>query len=158
MHTSQSTGRPSLAQRIRAIANWLNLSTPLGLAIASSGGGILRRGPDALWVAEGYMWPFPKVGAFTVGSVVIVPRDSLDAIVARHPDLIEHERRHANQWALCLGLPFLPLYAVATAWSHWRTGTAHGANVFEIAASLSKGGYQPAPLRSLRRRHQAKRI
>lgn len=135
---------------VRAIANWLNLSTPLGIAVAVAGGATLRRGPDRLWIAEGYRWRFPKAGAFTVGSVIIVPANSLDALLARYPELIDHERGHASQWAIFLGLPFLPCYALATAWSRLRTGTNHGANPFEIAANLGKGGYQPAPKRSLR--------
>lgn len=139
----QHTRNP-LGQPVRAIANWLNLATPLGLVVARAGRARLRRGPDRLWIGEGYGWAFPKAGAFTIGSVVITPHQSLDTLVGRNPDLWEHERAHALQWALCLGLPFLPFYLLATIWSQLRTGTNHGANFFEVQAGLAKGGYRPS--------------
>lgn len=139
-----------LSHRVRALANWLNLSTPLGLAIARAGGATVHRGPDRLWLADCYRGSFPKAGAFTIGSVVVVPGCSMDDLSTRFPDLLEHEAAHARQWALCMGLPFLPFYGLAMAWSHLRTGTPHGANIFEVEANLVKGGYRSAPRRSLR--------
>ena len=52
-----------------------------------------------------------------------------------------------------LGLPFLPAYALAAAWSMWRTGDPASRNVFERRASLALGGYIERPVvRGLRRR------
>ena len=58
------------AQRIRAVANAVNLSTPLGLAVSAIGRARVRRGPRGLILAEHYVLPFPKAGAFTLGNVV----------------------------------------------------------------------------------------
>ncbi len=69
---------------------------------------------------------------------------------ASTPTLMEHEDGHAWQYAYCLGLPFLPLYAMAVAWSMVRTGDRASANHFEVQADLLKGGYRrnpPMPLR-----------
>ena len=41
----------------------------------------------------------------------------------------------------CLGLPFLPLYGLAAAWSTWRTGDPASRNPFERGAGLVRGGY-----------------
>lgn len=138
-------------QRARAIANWMNLSTPLGLVAARAGRASVRRGPHRLWIAEGYRLPFPAAGAFTIGSVVLVPRRSLSDLESHYPQILDHERTHALQWALSLGLPFLPLYCAGMAWSRLRTGTAHGANPFEVTANLAKGGYRQVPPRPLPR-------
>lgn len=129
------------AQRVRALANWVNLSTLLGLAVARAGGASLRRGAEWTWIAEGYRLGWPRVGAFTVGSVILMPDSTMEDLVRRHPRIIEHELAHARQWALCLGLPFLPLYLGAAAWSRLRTGTNHLANPFEVRAGLGEGGY-----------------
>lgn len=138
---SPRTATGSRGLRLRALANWLNLSTPLGLAVAKAGRARLRRGPDRMWLAEGYRPGFPRAGAFTIGSVLMVPGGKLDALVQEHPQIFEHELAHARQWALALGLPFLPLYLAATAWSRLRTGNFHEANIFEVRAGLAKGGY-----------------
>ncbi|WP_344843885.1 hypothetical protein [Nonomuraea dietziae] len=82
--------------RIRRIANFVNLSTPLGLLISVVGGARRTNGPDGLILAYGYRYAFPVAGAFTVGNVV----------VTKHPDgyltgrLLDHESRHATQWGL----------------------------------------------------------
>lgn len=134
------------ADHVRAVANWVNLSTPLGMLIAWTGQARLRRGPNRMWIAEQYRGSFPRAGAFTVGCVVIVPGGLLHDLTRRIPPILEHEEAHATQWAL-LGLSFLPCYGVALAWSLLRTGTSHGANVFEVRADLRKGGYPDEPLR-----------
>ena len=136
---------PTATHWVRAIGNALNLSTPLGLAIAAAGRAKLRRGPDALLVAEDYRLPVPRAGAFTVGGVVVVPHDVLDAVDARQPGTLAHEARHAWQYFWCLGLPFLPLYALASGWSWLRTGDPWSRNVFERAAGLDPGGYAEHP-------------
>ena len=63
----------------------------------------------------------------------------------RRPELLAHEERHAWQYVACLGLPFLPLYAAAMAWSQLRTGDRASRNVFERHAGLDAGGYLPRP-------------
>ena len=129
-------------RQLRAIANWVNLATPLAFVIASLGRARPRRGPCQLWIADGYRLAFPKAGAFTIGSMVIVPHGTMDELVRYNPHVLEHEEAHAKQWAICAGLPFLPLYAAATAWSKWRTGNNYAANIFEVRADLVKGGYR----------------
>lgn len=143
-----------LMTRIRNLGNWCNLSTPLGLAVAASGRARVRRGPDGLWLAEGYRLPFPVAGAFTIGSVIVTAAPSWDDLAARRPGLLDHEVHHTWQWAYSLGLPYLPLYALSMGWSWLRTGTRASANVFERAAGLERGGYRRAETRPLRERLQ----
>lgn len=135
----------SPAQRIRRAGNLVNLSTPLGLLIASIGTARRRPGPNGLTLAEGYTIPFPPAGAFTVGNVVITPRTFAE-LVARQPEVMEHEDAHAWQYFWCAGLPFLPLYALAAGWSWLRRGDTASGNVFERAAGLVRGGYREAPV------------
>lgn len=132
----------------RHVLNWLNLSTPLGLALARAGGARLRRGPRRSILADYYRWTFPTGGAFTVGDV-IVSRHDLDLLVARRPALLGHELVHSRQWAACLGLPFLPLYAASMGWSWLRTGDRAAASIFERQAGLQDGGYAEVPPRPL---------
>lgn len=132
-------------KRIRAAANWVNLSTPVGLALAAACRCPVRRGPDGLRLASGYRATLPAAGAFTLGNVVFFrphierPED--------HPVLLGHESRHASQYALCLGLPFIPLYFAAAAWSVLRTGDPASRNPFERSAGLAAGGYRERPTR-----------
>ncbi|WIY82865.1 hypothetical protein [Propionimicrobium sp. PCR01-08-3] len=130
------------AQRLRAVLNWVNLSTPLGFAVAHTGGARPHRGPGGLWIAEGYRLGFPKAGAFTIGNVITIPRATLRSLTTRNPRILEHEAAHSTQWTLCLGLPFLPLYGLAVTWSKWRTGTTYASNIFEVSAGLARGGYR----------------
>lgn len=127
--------------RVRQVLNLVNLSTPLGLALAWAGRSRLQRAPDGLLLARGYRLPVPARPAFTVGNVVLLRID--DAGLARRPRLLVHEARHATQWAWCLGLPMLPLYLIAAGWSWLRTRDAAAANVFERLAGLADGGYRP---------------
>ncbi|QIK71687.1 hypothetical protein G7070_04630 [Propioniciclava coleopterorum] len=129
--------------RLRAGANVLNLSTALGLAAALAGRARLRRGPHGLILAEGYRFGFPVAGAFTVGDVILTRGDFV-RLGAAQPDLLEHERRHAMQYAV-LGPWFLPAYLAAVAWSWWRAGDPATRNVFERHAGLVSGGYAPPP-------------
>ena len=135
----------SRAQRVRRLANLVNLSTPLGLLIATAGRARRRPGPGGLTLAEGYTIPFPPAGAFTVGNVVISPQ-RFDELIGRNPTVIEHEDVHAWQYVWCGGLPFLPLYALAAGWSWLRTGDVASGNVFERTAGLERGGYREAPV------------
>ncbi|UFU05956.1 hypothetical protein [Ruania halotolerans] len=138
----------SVRVRVRHVANWLNLSTPLGLAVAAVGGARRRPGPALLTLAEGYRWRFPTGGAFTVGDVVIT-RTTIARLRARHPFLLRHEEKHARQWAYCLGLPFLPLYGLTMGWSWLRTGDRAARCFFERQAGLADGGYRDVPPRRL---------
>lgn len=127
----------------------MNLSTPLGLAVATAGRARIRRGPRGLWLADGYRPRFPDGGAFTIGNVITTHHPDIEALFARRPGLLPHEESHSWQWTLCVGLPFLPLYAACTAWSALRCGDLAMANFFECQADLADGGYhQPAPPRN----------
>ncbi|MEU0565889.1 hypothetical protein ABZ297_10925 [Nonomuraea sp. NPDC005983] len=126
--------------RFRRMANWLNLATPLGLLVSVVGGASRQPGPDGLVLAYGYRYRFPIAGAFTVGNVVLTRQSSLD------DRLIQHEGRHATQWAWCAGLPMLPLYLLAMLVSVLLCGHQASYNVFERLAGLDDGGYPRAPL------------
>ena len=134
-------------RRVRNLANWCNLSTPLGLAVAKAGGATLSRGHGGLWLAENYRLPFPIAGAFTVGSVVIAVGRRWDDLEQRGPGTLAHEENHTWQWAWMMGLPFLPAYTACMAWSWLRTGDRASANFFERDADLLLGGYREAPRR-----------
>ncbi|MEV7663963.1 hypothetical protein [Paenarthrobacter sp. NPDC089316] len=127
------------AQRLRQLANVLNLSTPLGLAVAVASKCTLSRGPRGLLIAAGYNWKLPHAGAFTVGNVILY-RAPVGAAGASAV-LLGHEERHSTQYAYCLGLPFLALYGAAACWSMIRTGNTGSGNFFERQAGLEAGGY-----------------
>ena len=63
----------------------------------------------------------------------------------RQPGTLDHESAHAWQYFACLGLPFLPLYALASGWSWLRTADAASRNPFERGAGLARGGYRERP-------------
>ncbi|MDN5570720.1 MAG: hypothetical protein L0G22_05595 [Propionibacteriaceae bacterium] len=127
------------AHRVRAAANWLNLTTPLGLGIALAGRARLRRGPDGLILAEGYRLRFPIAGAFTIGNVVATASD-FPALERRLPGSLGHEGRHAWQYAVG-GVWFFPAYALASGWSLLATGNPALRNPLERHAGLVTGGY-----------------
>lgn len=131
---------------LRKRLNQLNGSTALGLAVARLGGADVRPGPRGLWLAEGYRLRFPVAGAFTVGNVVITP-ETVRTLCDQIPGTLEHEDRHASQWAWCFGLPFLPAYVASMAWSWVRTGDRAAACWFEQEAGLASGGYSETPRR-----------
>jgi hypothetical protein len=126
-------------EKLRAGWNLLNGSTLAGLALAAAVRCSLARGPKGLILAHGYRPRLPKASAFTVGNVVLLRRTA--AGLGDNPLLLGHESRHSTQYALCLGLPFLPLYACAALWSLWRTGDPASRNFFERHAGLRAGGY-----------------
>lgn len=134
--------------KVRHQLNWINFSTLLGLGVARFGGAEVKRGPMKLYLADHYRWKFPAGSAFTVGDVVLTRYD-IDALLARRPHLLEHEEAHSRQWMACLGLPFLPLYALSMGWSWLRTGDRAARCFFERGADLAKGGYEDVPLRPL---------
>ncbi len=134
--------RPAPAVRLRQVANWLNLTTPLGLAVATLGRSRLRSGPDGLIVAEGYRLRFPVAGAFTIGDVVTTAA-TLDALEAATPGVTAHEGRHAWQYAVS-GVWFFPVYVAGAVWSLARTGDPAVRNPLERHAGLVTGGYVDA--------------
>ena len=97
--------------RVKQVGNLVNGSTLLGLAVAATGRCAVRRGPRGLVVATGYRLSVPAASAFTVGNVVLTRHDP--EWLAARPRLLAHEERHSWQYLVCLGLPMLPLYAVA---------------------------------------------
>lgn len=123
------------------MANWVNLSTPLGLALARVTGCRLEKGRDHLHYALGYDKRLPDAGAFTVGSVVFFRSHVTDPSL--HERLLDHEQCHAGQYAWCLGLPFLPLYFAAAGASLLLCGDPAALNPFERRAGLEAGGYGP---------------
>jgi len=139
----------STAARLKWCANWANGSTLLGLAIARVGRARVVQGPRGLYLAGGYRFSFPIAGAFTVGNVLI-SRGDWALLQRESPALITHEEQHSWQYVVCGGLPFLPLYAAALAWSWLRTGDFASRNVFERNAGLVTGGYQEHSVRTLR--------
>ncbi|WGT46789.1 hypothetical protein [Tessaracoccus lacteus] len=138
-----------LSRWLRDAANLVNLSTPLGLTLAVAGRGRLRR-LGHLVVFDHVRLPVTDAGAMTVGSVVLVFRDSLEKAESRTPTVLAHEEQHAWQWAYCLGLPFLLFYFVQVGWSLLRTGDRAAANFFEVQAGLADGGYRERARRPLR--------
>ncbi len=139
-------GNVSAAHWVRAAGNALNLSTVLGLVLCWAGRAHLHRGPEALLLADGYRLPLPKASAFTVGNVVLVPGGTAAEVELRQPGMLAHEAAHTWQYFGFLGLPFLPLYALASAWSWLRTGDPASSNWFERRAGLARGGYAERPV------------
>jgi hypothetical protein len=139
--------------RFRVVANVVNLATPLGLLVALAGRCRLRRGPRGLVLASGYRLPVPANPAFTVGDVVLTRREP--GFLEQRPRLLAHEERHSWQYAACLGLPMLPLYAAAAGWSYLRGGDVAVHNPFERLAGLADGGYPEVSARRRRRRAAA---
>jgi len=129
------------AWTVPVVLNALNGSTLLGLGVAALGRARVQVGPRGVLLATGYRLGLPDRPAFTVGGVVLT-REGADWL-AGHPRLLAHEERHTWQYAACFGLPFLPLYALASAWSWLRTRDPGRANAFEILAGLADGGYTP---------------
>ncbi|MET3367363.1 UNVERIFIED_CONTAM: hypothetical protein ABIE34_000584 [Jeotgalibacillus campisalis] len=127
------------AQRLRQIANVLNLSTPLGLAVAAVSRSTVSHGPRGLLIAAGYSWKLPYAGAFTVGNVILYRAPQ--GVAGTNTVLLGHEERHSTQYAYCMGLPFLALYGVAAGWSMLRSGNPASRNFFERQAGLVAGGY-----------------
>lgn len=143
-----ATAAMSTAARVKWCVNWVNGSTALGLAIAGLGRARVARGPRGLYLADRYRFDFPVAGAFTVGNVVLTKSDWHELQQTR-PELLEHEEQHSWQYLVCGGLPFLPLYGAALAWSWLRTGDLASRNVFERNAGLAMGGYHEHSVRSL---------
>ncbi len=128
--------------RVRTVANWLNLSTPLGLLVAWVGGARLERRGRGTYLATGYRRRFPVAGAFTIGSVILSRHDA--DWLAERPLLMQHEDRHCTQYAFLVGPVMVPLYGIAVLFSYLVAGDHASYNPFERLAGLSDGGY-PRP-------------
>ncbi|TYC99144.1 DUF4157 domain-containing protein [Arthrobacter echini] len=139
-----------MQRRLVPLLNWMNLSTPVGLAVARLSGCRISPGPLGLLLAEGYRRRLPTARAFTIGSVVLLRGSAPQRAHAGFTRLLEHEARHTHQYAACLGLPFLPAYLLAAGYSLLRTGDPASRNAFERRAGLADGGYTERPLRPVR--------
>ena len=134
-------------QWVRFAGNFVNLSTPVGLAVARLGRATIRRGPRGLFLGEGYRLTFPIAGAFTIGNVVTTS-STWNNMLARNPYLIKHEEGHT-----CV--PLLPRTALLHPVRdlHGLVGAAHGdraaRNFFERQAGLALGGYIDYPVRPI---------
>ena len=135
--------------RIKRIVNLLNGSTALGCAVATLGRARIGAGPRGLVVATGYRLPVPAAAAFTIGNVVTTRHDR--TWLEDRPLLVRHEERHTWQYVVCLGLPMIPLYLTAAAWSYLRGGDPAVHNAFERLAGLADGGYPSVAARVRRR-------
>ncbi|MEV0326421.1 hypothetical protein AB0H63_08190 [Micromonospora echinospora] len=135
-----------MRQRTRTTLTWLNGTMPAGLALAVLARTTRRRTPDGIVVAGGYRLPVPRQRCFTVGSVVLTRRPPEWLLHPDRADLLTHERRHIDQYAL-LGPLFWPAYWLACVWSYALTGTYGCGNVFERRAGLAAGGYPEPTLR-----------
>lgn len=133
-------------KRLRALLNWVNLSTPSALVVARVSGCHVVAGPSGLHFALSYSPVLPIAGAFTVGNVVFFRPRFIDP--STYPQLVAHEETHSTQYALCLGLPFIGLYFMAAGYSWLRTGDPASANIFERSAGLQAGGYVEHPTRN----------
>jgi len=132
---------------VKLVGNLLNLSTLAGIVVGLVGRAGFSRGPHGLIFATGYKLRFPMAGAFTVGNVVVSKYDRL--YLDERPVLVKHEERHSWQYFCLIGLPLLPLYLLAAAWSWLRTGCPASRNPFERLAGLVDGNYEEKPVRSL---------
>ena len=149
---SRQNGRMQV-WRVRQVLNAVNGSTLLGLLVGAVTRSRFSRAPQGLVVASGARLPARGAAAFTVGDVVVTREEA--RWLLRRPRLLAHEARHSWQYAACLGLPMLPLYAVAAAWSYLRGGDVGVHNPFERLAGLADGGYPLLSARERRRRTSA---
>jgi hypothetical protein len=134
-------------QTLKLVVNVVNLSTLAGVLVGLIGRARFSRGPRGLLFATGYKLGFPIANAFTIGNTVLTRNDR--AWLDSRPLLVKHEERHSWQYLCLIGLPMLPLYAVAAGWSWLRTGDFASRNPFERLAGLVDGGYvehRPRPI------------
>ncbi|MET0928357.1 MAG: hypothetical protein ABWX74_02515 [Aeromicrobium sp.] len=136
--------------RLRTVLNWINLSTPLGLLIARTGGATIVRRGRGTYLATDYRFGFPVASAFTVGSVIATKHDA--AWCAARPVLLRHEDRHCTQYAFVLGVAMLPVYFLFVGLSWVVAGDHSSYNPFERLAGLADGNYPPPMTRLTRRR------
>lgn len=130
---------PVQSWQFRRVLNAVNGTTLLGLTLGLASRSRFSGGPDGLVLATGSRLPMRGAAAFTVGDVVLSPHEA--GFLLDRPRLLAHEGRHSWQYAACLGLPMLPLYCLAAAWSYLRGGDRAVHNAFERWAGLEDGGY-----------------
>jgi len=139
--------------RVRSVVNWVNLSTPAGMALARVGASRPRRARNGIWLVHDYRLAAPPAPAFTLGSVVFLraglPGPGRDPVGVVPRRLLDHEERHVTQYAWCGGVAMPVLYVAAAGWSWLRTGDFASRNPFERHAGLVDGGYQERPVRSV---------
>jgi hypothetical protein len=135
--------------RVRTVLNWINLSTPLGLAIAKFGGATITRRGRGTYLATGYRYNFPVASAFTIGSVIDSKHD-LEYFADRQV-LLQHEDRHCTQYAFVLGVVMLPFYFLCVGISYALAGDHSSYNPFERLANLADGNYPPPMTRRMKR-------
>jgi hypothetical protein len=149
MSGPEPAARPGPRVRVRQAVNLVNLATPLGLLVAVAVRARLSRGRHGLILAREARAPFrwlpaPRASAITVGDVVFILIS--DERLADRPRLLDHEARHAVQYACLLGpLPFLLGYGAASGWSWLTTRNPALRNAFERGAGLLDGGYSRVP-------------
>ena len=124
----------------------INLSTLVGLLVATIGRARFSAGPRHTILATDLRLPL-RAGALTIGDVVMT-RKPLDRMRERHA-LLRHEMRHTVQYAWCLGVVMLLLYAIAAGASYVLTGDPDSRNVFERLAGLEDGSYRERPIRPM---------
>ena len=135
--------------RVRTVLNWINLSTLLGLTVATIGGATITRRGRGTYLATGYRHNFPVASAFTIGSVIDTKHDL--AYLDDSPLLLQHEDRHCTQYAFCFGVVMLPVYVLFVGISYALAGDHSAYNPFERLANLSDGGYPPPTNRFARK-------
>jgi hypothetical protein len=140
--------RSAFTVPVRQVVNTVNLATPLGLLAALVVRARLSPGEHGLIVARHARGipglPRPRASAITVGDVVFVLIS--DERLAERPRLLDHEARHALQYACLLGpVPFLLGYLVASGWSWLTTRNPALRTAFERGAGLLDGGYACVP-------------
>lgn len=140
MDVPEARSRPR--DRVRQVVNCINLSTLVGLLVATIGRATFSRGPRHTILATDLKLPL-RAGALTIGDVVMT-RKTRERMLER-VGLLRHELRHTVQYAWCLGVVMLVLYALAAGWSWILTGDPASRNVFERFASLEDGNYQERP-------------
>ena len=139
--------------RVKRVVNYVNLTTPLGCAVATVGGARIAHGPRGLLIATGYRLRVPVASAFTVGNLVTTKHDP--GWLEDRPRLLRHEERHTWQYVACLGLPMLPLYLLAAGWSYLVGSDPAVHNAFERLAGLEDGDYPTVSARERRRQSRS---
>lgn len=132
---------------LRTLVTAANGTTGAGLLLALATRCRIRRGRHGVLVAEGYPLRVPPATCFTVGSVILTRRTAEWLLADERSALLEHETRHAGQYAY-LGPLFWPAYWLSCGWSYALTGSYGSRNPFERRAGLHAGGYPELPVRA----------
>ena len=136
-------------QWVRFAGNFVNLSTPVGLAVARIGSATIRRGPARPVPGRGLPLQIPYRGRIHDRQCDHHERHVGCDVADKYPHLIQHEEGHTWQYLYCLGLPYYIPYVVFMGWSVLRTGDRAARNFFERQAGLAIGGYVDYPVRPI---------